>query len=229
MLLCLVVSVLHQIGERLSARTAPQTGFNVILQVLLIISPRPVQLPTHATGVIKLEHVSFLMVLQRQRIRERLVALFTRVPHLRLCRGVQSSVLFETLAGHETVHAPIALKPRETRHAVVLQRLRAQEDHGTDLALVERALLVNGRVIAQFPFGEELLVAPRAAVLRNGLVVQVAVLDEHVVRVEHGTAVRTREFATARVSVPHVVQQIRFVHKELVALIAVEGWSPAWN
>lgn len=219
----LVIPVLDDIREKLSAILALQIRLNVILQVLQVVGPRAIQLPAHAARVVHLQHVPLVVVLQRQLVGEGFVALlageFVVVRRLQ----VEFAVLLQALLRHETVHTLVALVLGPTGHAVVLQRLTAHKDHGADLALVEGALLVDGRVVLQLALRQELLVALLATVLDNRLVVQVAMFDEHVVGVEDGTAVRTRELACARVSIPYVVHQIRLVHKELLALVAVKA------
>lgn len=219
----LVVPVLDQIRERLSALLALQIRLYMVPQVLLVVGPCSNQLATHAARVVHLQHVSLLVVLQGPPVRERFVALLAVEAVGR--HQMQFAVLGQPVLRHEAVHAPVALELGPTRHPVVLQRLAAHEHHRTDLALVEGTFAVNGRVVPQLALVEELLVALLAAVLGDRVVVQVAVLHEHVVRVEDGAAVRTRELATARVPIAYVVQQIRLVHKELATLVTVEAAS----
>lgn len=218
--LCLVIPILDQIRESLPAILAPQIRLNVILEVLQVIRSRPIQVPAHAAGVIHLQHVPLIVILQCPLIGEGLVALLTReLGRLQM----QLLVLLQRLFGHEAVHTTITLELCSASHPMVLECLTPHEDHCADLALKEGPFTVNCGVVLQLPLGQELLVALLAAVFSDGLVVQIPMLDEHVVRVEDSTAISTGKLSRARVSIPDVIQQIRFVHKELMALVTLEA------
>lgn len=160
-----------------------------------------------------------LVVLQRPLIAKDFVTLFA---HELVITRVQSLVRVQTLFGHEAVHAAVAFVLSAAGHPVVLQRLTAQENDATDLAFVERSLLVDRRVVLQLAFAQELLVAHLTAVLGNGFVVQVAMLHEHVVGVENSAALFAGELTGARVSVADVFEEVVFVHEEFLTLFTVE-------